>query len=142
MRKFGSDGRKDGDIVLFNAAEGDAWRPMLLAHLLSLGPDARRARHLLGAGVRRTIVVNRTLERARALAAYGRAAIAVDPEAVTAAHDPLREARLRSTAIVNAAAHAMSPRLSISITRLPMFSLVAPNRNACRYCFDLRMDTN
>lgn len=44
MRKFGSDGRKDGDIVLFNAAEGDAWRPMLLAHLLSLGPDARRAR--------------------------------------------------------------------------------------------------
>jgi hypothetical protein len=44
VRKFGSNGRKDGDIVLFNAAEGDAWRPMLLAHLLSLGPDARRAR--------------------------------------------------------------------------------------------------
>ena len=42
--KFGSYGRKDRDIVLFNAAEGDAWRPMLLAHLLSLGPDARRAR--------------------------------------------------------------------------------------------------
>ena len=44
-------------------------------------------------------------QTARALAAYGRAAIAVDPEAVTAAHDPLREARLRSTAIVNAAAN-------------------------------------
>ncbi|MFM8883922.1 MAG: FUSC family protein [Solirubrobacterales bacterium] len=42
---------------------------------------------------------------ARALAAYGRAAIAVDQPAVEAAHGPLREARLRSTAIVNAAAN-------------------------------------
>ena len=38
------DRQKDRDIVLFNAAEGEAWRPMLLAHLLSLGPVARRAR--------------------------------------------------------------------------------------------------
>ncbi len=59
-------------------------------------------------------------QTARALAAYGRAAIAVDPEAVTAAHDPLREARLRSTAIVNAAAneppgHALSYSLAEQI---------------------------
>lgn len=38
------DREKDRDIVLFTAARGDAWRPMLLAHLLSLGPVARRAR--------------------------------------------------------------------------------------------------
>ena len=38
------DWEKDRDIVLFTAARGDAWRPMLLAHLLSLGPVARRAR--------------------------------------------------------------------------------------------------
>ena len=57
---------------------------------------------------------------ARALAAYGRAAIAVDPPAVEAAHGPLREARLRSTAIVNAAAneppgHALSYALAEQI---------------------------
>ena len=57
---------------------------------------------------------------ARALAAYGRAAIAVDPPAVEAAHGPLREARLRSTAIVNAAAneppgHALSYSLAEQI---------------------------
>ena len=54
---------------------------------------------------------------ARALAAYGRAAIAVDPQALEAAHEPLRNARLRSTAIVNAAAneppgHALSYELA------------------------------
>ena len=59
-------------------------------------------------------------QTARALAAYGRAAIAVDPPAVEAAHGPLREARLRSTAIVNAAAneppgHALSYALAEQI---------------------------
>lgn len=39
-----ADKDRDKDIVLYTAAEGDAWRPMLLAHLLSLGPVARRAR--------------------------------------------------------------------------------------------------
>jgi GNAT superfamily N-acetyltransferase len=38
------DRSNDKDIVLFNAADGNAWRPILLAHLLSLGPVARRAR--------------------------------------------------------------------------------------------------
>ncbi|MFM8560760.1 MAG: FUSC family protein, partial [Solirubrobacterales bacterium] len=42
---------------------------------------------------------------ARALATYGRAALAGDREAIGAAHDPLREARLRASAIVCAAAN-------------------------------------
>jgi uncharacterized membrane protein YccC len=59
-------------------------------------------------------------QTARALATYGRAAIAADPEAVTAAHEPLLEARLHSTAIVNAAAneppgHALSYALAEQI---------------------------
>ena len=44
VKRIFSDRRTGSDIVLFTATEGDAWRPMLLAHLLSLGPVARRAR--------------------------------------------------------------------------------------------------